>query len=113
MWQAQFGGETEKKLEALQDEGHRVPALENKPQPSAVANEVVVAFSYLHSARTGSGFGPNPISLAEIASYLDLMGEPFLPRDVFIELLLITDRKYMTVEAERLKRERESRGRKN
>jgi hypothetical protein len=87
--------------------------LNSKPILSPVAGEVGAAFSVISATRTGSGFGPNPISLAEISAYIALFGEPVLPVDAFVGLMIKTDIAYMKLVSEDIKRGRElSRGRK-
>ena len=79
--------------------------MRDKPQPSEIVAEVMTAYRFLTATRTGNGYGPNPISLAEMKSYLDISGPPALPVDIFMEFLIRMDRKFMELDLERQKRE--------
>ena len=52
------------------------------PELPRGATQIWNAFAELHAARGGSGFGPLPISYAEIESYLRVSGERLAPWEV-------------------------------
>ena len=79
--------------------------MRDKPQPPPIVTEVMTAYRFLSATRTGNGYGPNPISLAEIRAYLEINGAPELPVDIFMEFLIRMDQRYLKLEAERQKRE--------
>lgn len=72
---------------------------------SGLGEEVVEAFRLLNLTRTGNGFGPNPLNLAEIKAFIDLYGLPLLPIDIFVSLLLTMDRKYLDLVLAKQKQE--------
>lgn len=80
--------------------GAVVPALDSAPVVPSYLEEIIWAFELLSSRRT-AGFGRNPIPLTDIHGYLQLFGEPALPRDIFVEHILAMDIVYLTVWAER------------
>lgn len=64
----------------------------------------------LNLTRSGNGYGPNPLSYSEIKAYLDLMGPPLLPVDIFVDMLLGMDRAYLKLVVDKQKREMKARG---
>jgi hypothetical protein len=73
-----------------------LPALRNKPKLSLEAMEIVSAFRVLSELRT-IGLEVSPISLREIQSYIDLYGQPFCDIDMFVALIMVADREYLTL----------------
>jgi hypothetical protein len=71
--------------------------LDSKPKLSLEAQEIVVAFKVLSTARTNNMIGYNPLSLVEIKAYVDLIGPPWLEMVVFVGLLLRMDSKYLSL----------------
>lgn len=57
--------------------------------------EIASAFRVLSSTRSGTGYGPNPISLSDIKAYIDLTGSPWCDNVIFIELIYRLDRLYL------------------
>lgn len=57
------------------------------------------AFAQLSAARTGNGFGPNPIPYSEIDAYSRLTGQAFLPWEV--DAIRALDDAYVTAAAEK------------
>lgn len=54
-------------------------------------------FIDLHSARSSSGFGINPISYSDIYSYFNLIG--MYPDEWELDLIKIMDRKVLSIQA--------------
>ena len=81
-----------------------MPALDAKPDPSSDVTELISAFRILSVARSGNGYGPNPLSLVEMEAYIRLMGEPELPREIFVSLIMRMDTRYLKITMEKLKK---------
>lgn len=77
--------------------------MNDKPKVSPEAQEVINAFRILSSSRSGTGYGPNPISFADLKAYLDYLGETYLPKDIFVDLIYKVDRKFLQMTVELLK----------
>ena len=73
------------------------PALEKKPQLYDWMREYLSAFYTLNGTRQ-YGFGPCPISLTEMSSYLNLYGAS--DPQAFIEYIMLMDEAFLKVKAE-------------
>lgn len=69
------------------------------PKLPSAGRHVWQAFSELHSARSGSGFGPNPISYAEMEAWSRLTRWPLAYWEV--TALRQLDEAYLTAQAKR------------
>jgi hypothetical protein len=88
-------GPREEALRAMAEDGMDVPALKSKPEVPLILAEVIQAYRILDLGRTGTGFGPNPISLSEVKAYFDLVGSPYIEMPIFLELIGRADRKHL------------------
>ena len=77
--------------------------LDDKPVISAESQEVIRAFRILSSSRSGTGYGPNPISFTDLKAYLDFQGDTYLPKDILVDLIYRLDRRYIVLAVEQLK----------
>lgn len=94
MWQKEWGPRVDELREIEVATGVTPSALLNAPQLFGLVLEVVTAYNVLASRRT-AGIALNPISLAEIAAYVQIFGPPTIPMDMFVELLGIMDIKFL------------------
>lgn len=84
----------------MASKGRRVPELESRPLLFPGLRQVWLAFDELHGTR-GYTFGPQPIQLSEIASWLDLQGifDPDTRREYSLYVMAM-DSTYLTWYAE-------------
>lgn len=75
------------------DTGIRPPELYDEPECPSAVQHLIPWFWDLHSGRGSTGFGPAPISYAEIKAWMDLKGEQLMPIEV--SALKILDREYL------------------
>jgi hypothetical protein len=79
------------------------------PEVPIAGQRVWGLFLALHAARTGNGFGPNPLSNAEIETYARMAREPIRPFE--FEMLRALDRAYLEASREQAKPEEPERER--
>ncbi len=71
-------------------------AIETYPSVPEVFQEYCTAFVLLSSRRT-VGIGPNPITLTDIKSYIDLYGVPNYGVSAFVEMISKMDAEYISL----------------
>lgn len=69
-------------------------ALTTYPKIPEAYQEFGDAFTMLSSRRT-YGMQANPISLAEIDAYIRLYGAPAFGTDLFVQMIIVMDAKYL------------------
>ena len=90
-------------MEELEDSGKRAKALESKPEIEEEMKEYVEAFAILSSQRS-VGMGPNPISLTDILSYLQIYGATCI--EEFMYHILSMDSTFLVKLSEKREREK-------
>lgn len=82
-------------LEAMETQTGITPqALQNEPELDVTTGEIASAYNLL-AARRSYGSGPNPIQLSEILAYVEIFGCPVVGMEAFVELIGVTDVKYL------------------
>ena len=93
-WVSEWGSRIKRLIEIEQATGQTPAALLDAPIAFGYERELVLAFNFL-SDRRPVGMIANAIPLTEIQSYIQMFGEPDIPRDVFIDLLQEMDDEYL------------------